>query len=118
MKTLLLLLLIAPQANASWLGRTCSRIFSAIAVDDPYQYEQVLTSALITYYEELGIKGAWNKLEPDEAIRMNIIGAELRWRIGPVMIQFELEENIARIENAMDLYREFEGKAVQTKDRR
>lgn len=118
MKLILLSLMLSPQADANWFGRTCTFIFSKIAADDPYQYEEVSTDALLMYYEQSGIKGAWNRLESDEAVTMNIMGAELRWRTGPVMQQFELPQNIERIETDMELYQEFEGTALQTKDRK
>lgn len=118
MKLILLSLMLSPQADANWFGRTCTFIFSKIAADDPYQYEEVSTDALLMYYEQAGIKGAWNKLEPQEAVTMNIMGAELRWRTGPVMVQFEIPKNLERIDLAMELYQEFEGQATYTKDKK
>ncbi len=113
----LLSLVFTQTANGNWLGKTCARIFSHIAVDDPYQYEQVRTDALVLYYTQFGIKGAWNKLEERDAITMNIMGAELRWRLGEVMIQFESAKNRELIDDALERYQDYEGVAVMTKDR-
>lgn len=114
MKTIILALLISQTAQANW----CTKLFSKIAVDDPYQYEQVQTDALVLYYEQFGIKGAWNRLEERDAMTMNIIGAELRWRLGPVMVQFQTPQNIERINTALETYQQFEGEAVITKDKK
>jgi len=113
-----MLMLITQTAQANWIGRACNFVFSKIVEEDPSQFEQVRTDALIYYYEQLGIRGAWNKLEPSEAIRMNIMGAELRWRLGEVMIQFESAKNIERIVKAIKLYGDFEGVALYSKDQR
>ncbi len=115
---LIIIAMLTQTAEANWLDRTCTVILSKIAVDDPYQYEEVKTDALLLYYEQHGIKGAWGRLQPQEAITMNIMGAELRWRLEPVMIQFELPQNIERITLAMELYQEFEGEAVHAKGRK
>lgn len=117
MMTILLTVMVS-FTQASWIGRTCVKIFEKIAVEDPYQYEQVRTDALLYYYEQLGIKGAWGKISREDGIAMNIMGAELRWRLGPVMKQFEIPENVTRIETDLELYQEFEGQAVQTKDKK
>ncbi len=117
-RILIILLLTTQIAQANWIGRACHFVFSKIVVEDPHQYEQVKTDALLHYYEQLGIRGAWNKLEPSEAISMNIMGAELRWRLSEVMIQFESPKNIERIVQAIELYGEFEGVAKYSKDNR
>jgi hypothetical protein len=105
-------------SQASWMGKTCSRLFDIFSVSDPNQYEEVLTDALLYHYTQLGIKGAWGTLEDGDAKTMNIIGAELRWRMGPVMKQFETYEDLMRIDVALGVYERYEGKAVQTKDRK
>lgn len=118
LKIIFVLLMLTQNSQASWVGRMCSNIFSKIAVDDPHQYEEVVTDALLYYYTQHGIKGAWGRLEKQDSVQMNIMGAELRWRLGPVMVQFELPENINRINEALELYQEFEGQAVITKDKK
>ncbi len=115
---IIILLLTTQTAEANWLGRACTLVFNKLVVDDPYQYEEIKTDSLIRIYEQHGIQGAWNKLEPRDAILMNIMGAELRWRLGKVMIQFESPKNIERIYKAIELYGEFEGLAPYSKDRR
>lgn len=117
MKTLILILALTMQAaEASWVGKFCQNIFSKFAVEDPYQYEEVLTDALVAHYTRLGIKGAWGTLEEAEAQTMNIMGAELRWRMGNVMRQFETNESLMRIDVALGVYDRYEGQAVQTKE--
>jgi len=114
----LILILMMSISHAGWVNKTCTRLFDMFVVQDPAQYEQVSTDWLIDAYSGLGIRGAWNVITIDEAKRMNVMGAELRWRLGPVMHQFETPENKERIVSALELYQEFEGHASATKGKK
>lgn len=114
---LLLALLIQPT-DASWCSRLFDNFIERIAVPDPNTYEEYWTGDLLAVYVRYGQKGYANNLTPDEAIWMNIAGCELRWRLGPVMRQFELPDDIPKIEDALEIWSQYEGHAPEAKGRR
>lgn len=102
------------SADASF-GQFCQRIFLKMAAPDPYQFEESQTEALVLYYESIGIRGAWGRLNEADGQTLNVLGGELRWRLQTGLSLLEADR--AKVEAALETYQAFEVEAPYAKGR-